>query len=68
MTTNRILGIIEGFYGEPYSHDVRLMMIDHIGHWGWNSYVWAAKSEPRHRELWDQPFTQEELQQFDELS
>ena len=68
MTTNRILGIIEGFYGEPYSHDVRLMMIDHIGHWGWNSYVWAAKSEPRHRELWDQPFTQEELQQFAELS
>jgi hypothetical protein len=68
MTKNKILGIIEGFYGEPYSHDVRLMMIDHIGHWGWNSYVWAAKSEPRHRELWDQPFTQEELQQFAELS
>lgn len=68
MTRNKILGVIEGFYGEPYSHDVRLKIIDHIGEWGWNSYVWAAKLEPRHREFWDQPFTQEELEQFAELS
>ena len=63
-----ILGVIEGFYGEPYSHEVRLHIIDRMGEWGWNSYVWAAKLEPRHRELWDQPFTAEELAQFAELS
>ena len=56
-----ILGIIEGFYGVPYSHDVRLEIFDLMAAWGWNSYVWAAKLEPRHRELWDQPFTPEEL-------
>ena len=63
-----ILGIIEGFYGDPYSHVARLGIIDTIVEWGWNTYVWAAKLEPRHREQWDMPFTSEELQQFAELS
>jgi hypothetical protein len=63
-----ILGIIEGFYGDPYSHVARLGIIDTIAEWGWNSYVWAAKLEPRHREKWDMPFTPEELEQFAELS
>ena len=34
-----ILGIIEGFYGEPYSHEVRLEIFDAMAAWGWNSYV-----------------------------
>ena len=63
-----ILGIIEGFYGDPYSHVARLGIIDTIAEWGWNTYVWAAKLEPRHREQWDMPFTSEELEQFAELS
>ena len=63
-----ILGIIEGFYGDPYSHVARLGIIDTIAEWGWNTYVWAAKLEPRHREEWDMPFTSEELEQFAELS
>lgn len=36
--------------------------------WGWNTYVWAAKQEPRHREQWSEPFTDEELDCFAELS
>lgn len=63
-----IIGIIEGFYGDPYSHVARLGIIDTIAEWGWNTYVWAAKLEPRHREQWDMPFTPEELEQFAELS
>jgi hypothetical protein len=65
---DKIAGIIEGFYGDPYSHTERLSLIDTIASWGWNAYVWAAKLEPRHRELWDQPFTADEIQQFAELS
>ena len=64
----KIAGIIEGFYGDPYTHDERIHLIDAIASWGWNSYVWAAKLEPRHRDLWLEPFTSEELQQFSELS
>ena len=64
----KIAGIIEGFYGKPYSHAERLKVIDTIASWGWNSYVWAAKLEPRHRDQWLEPFTADELQQFAELS
>ena len=66
--TASILGVIEGFYGQPYSQEVRLHIIDRMVGWGWNTYVWAAKLEPRHREQWNEPFTDEELECFSELS
>ena len=68
MTTAKIFGVIEGFYGTPWSHADRLACIDLMEQWGWNTYVWAAKLEPRHRAEWNTPFTAEELEQFSELS
>ncbi len=63
-----ISGIIEGFYGPPWTHETRLDFIDFLADHGGNTYVWAAKLEPRHRELWAEPFTSEELAQFAELA
>jgi hypothetical protein len=60
-------GVIEGFYGDPWSHEERLGCIDALASWGGNTYVWAPKSEPRHREAWDEPFTPQETDQFAEL-
>ncbi len=68
MTSQKILGVIEGFYGTPWSHDNRLACIDFISQSGWNTYVWAAKLEPRHRDQWNEPFTSAEIEQFAELS
>lgn len=62
------VGVIEGFYGKPWTHEERLSCIDTIASWGWNTYVWAAKAEPRHRDEWDSPFTEQELAQFAELA
>lgn len=62
------VGVIEGFYGQPWSHEERLSCIDTIADWDWNTYVWAAKAEPRHRDAWVDPFTDEELDQFAELA
>lgn len=62
------VGVIEGFYGTPWSHAERLSCIDTIASWGWNTYAWAAKAEPRHRDEWDTPFTTDELTQFSELA
>ena len=59
-----IAGVIEGFYGPPWSLDDRLHCVDRIAEWGGNWYVWAAKSEPRHREFWSDPFTVDELADF----
>lgn len=63
-----ISGIIEGFYGPPWSHETRLDFIDFLAAHGGNTYVWAAKLEPRHRDLWADEFTSEELRQFGELA
>ena len=61
------MGVIEGFYGDPWSHAERLGCIDAMAGWGGNAYVWAPKSEPRHRAAWAEPFTALEVEQFAEL-
>jgi len=63
-----IAGIIEGFYGPPWTHQERLQNIDLLAEYGGNTYVWAAKLEPRHRQLWAEPFTELELTEFAELA
>lgn len=60
----RPFGVIEGFYGDPWTWDERAECIDAISRWGANTYVWAPKSEPRHRDGWSDPFTSEELGGF----
>ena len=64
----RISGVIEGFYGTPWSHDQRLTWIDRLADDGMNHYVWAAKAEPRHRDRWREPFSDDELAGFAELA
>lgn len=64
----RISGVIEGFYGPPWSHAQRLAWIDRLAAMGMGHYVWAAKAEPRHRSAWSEPFTDEELTGFSELA
>ncbi|MEN9506784.1 MAG: hypothetical protein RI958_2710 [Actinomycetota bacterium] len=61
-------GLIEGFYGPPWSHEQRLTWIDLLTRFDMTRYVWAAKQEPRHRDRWSEPFTDDELRQFDELA
>ena len=57
-------GVIEGFYGDPWTWDERAACIDLLAAWGANTYVWAPKSEPRHRDAWAEPFTTAEIEGF----
>lgn len=61
-------GVIEGFYGPPWTAAARLRCIEHLAEWGMSYYVWAAKAEPRHRDRWDEAFTQDELVHFAQLA
>jgi hyaluronoglucosaminidase len=63
-----VSGIIEGFYGPPWTHAARLRAVEHLADWGLTHYVWAPKSEPRHRDRWRQPFTDDELIRFAALA
>ena len=63
----RPFGVIEGFYGDPWTQLERLACIDALAAMGANTYVWAPKSEPRHRDAWRDDFTPGEVANFAEL-
>jgi hypothetical protein len=63
-----ITGVIEGFYGAPWSLADRKACIELLARFDANAYVWAGKSEPRHRDLWRDDFMPEELDGFAELA
>lgn len=60
-------GVIEGFYGTPWSHEDRLHVISRLGAWGMNRYVYAPKDDPLHRARWREPYPEESRRQFAEL-
>jgi hyaluronoglucosaminidase len=64
----RLRGVIEGFYGEPWSHAERLDLIDFCGRHGMNTWVHAPKDDPYHRRLWREPYPDDELERLAELA
>ena len=60
-------GIVEGYYGHPWSHADRLWMIGRMADWGMNTFVYAPKEDPLHREQWRTPYPEDTLAQFAEL-
>jgi hyaluronoglucosaminidase len=60
-------GVIEGFYGPPYTHADRLWLVDRLGAWGMNRYVYAPKDDPLHRAQWRDPYPADALREFAEL-
>ena len=54
-------GIVEGFYGRPWTEEERCSMLHFLGEKGMNLYVYAPKDDPYHREKWREPYPPEEL-------
>lgn len=49
-------GVIEGFYGAPWSQQDRLEMFRFMGQQGMGLYIYAPKDDPYHREKWRQDY------------
>jgi hyaluronoglucosaminidase len=64
----RIRGVIEGFYGEPWSHEERLDLLRFAAREGFNTWVHAPKDDPYHRKLWREPYPDAELARLGELA
>ncbi|USG64168.1 protein O-GlcNAcase [Brevibacillus ruminantium] len=62
-----IRGVIEGFYGKPWTHEERLDMIQFLGRHQFNAYFYAPKDDPYLRERWQEKHPEERLRQLDEL-
>lgn len=63
-----VRGYIEGFYGKPWSHENRKMMLELMSFYGMNTYYYAPKDDPYHRDKWQELYPQKELLQLSELS
>jgi len=63
-----VAGVIEGFYGPPWTWDERRDLIEALSEWGGDWYVWAPKSAPTHRDDWRAPFTAAEIAGFASLA
>jgi|GEM_PF-1561641 len=60
-------GIVEGFYGMPWSHRDRLDALRFMGRVRMNRYYYAPKDDPLHRERWRESYGGNELDRFKEL-
>ena len=60
-------GIVEGFYGKPWTHDERMAMMRFEGAHGMNVYYYAPKDDPYHRKLWREPYPPAESARLAEL-
>lgn len=60
-------GSIEGFYGPPWTEAERLDQMDFLGDTKANTYVYAPKDDPYHREKWREPYPADKLTQLGKL-
>jgi hyaluronoglucosaminidase len=49
-------GAIEGFYGSPWTQEERLDQLDFYGRFKLNTYIYAPKDDPYHRDRWREPY------------
>lgn len=55
-----ICGVVEGFYGRPWTTEQRKDLFGKLKRWGMDSYVYAPKDDYKHRAYWRELYTVEE--------
>ncbi|MEV0276527.1 beta-N-acetylglucosaminidase domain-containing protein [Streptomyces sp. NPDC050610] len=60
-------GVIEGFYGTPWSHEARLEQLDFDAAHKMNIYAYSPKDDPYLRAKWRDPYPAPQLGQLKEL-
>ena len=60
-------GVIEGYYGNPYTHTDRLRLFDFMGKQKMNVFVYGPKDDPYHRSHWREPYPADEAARMKEL-
>jgi hyaluronoglucosaminidase len=59
---NPLRGVIEGFYGKAYTHEFRKELFAFMGENKMNAYIYAPKDDAKHRALWRELYSGEELE------
>ncbi|MDC0325685.1 protein O-GlcNAcase, partial [bacterium] len=67
MKSGFLAGVIEGFYGTPWTLSERLMVLDRMAAWNLNTYLYAPKDDLKQRLLWREDYTTQELEVLKDL-
>lgn len=62
------LGLIEGFYGRPWSWEERRSTIEVLAPYGYRFYLYAPKADAFLRRRWQEPHPDAQLRRLGELS
>jgi protein O-GlcNAcase/histone acetyltransferase len=62
-----LAGVIEGFYGTPWSPAERVELFDWMARWGLNTYLYAPKDDLKHRLQWREPYSPPEAETLGKL-
>ena len=61
-------GVVEGFYGTPWSHEARMDQLDFYGKNKMNVYIYGPKDDPYHRTPhWRKPYPTQEGERIKQL-
>ncbi|XP_053548462.1 protein O-GlcNAcase [Bombina bombina] len=64
-TTRKFLcGVVEGFYGRPWTMEQRKELFRRLQKWGLNTYLYAPKDDYKHRMFWREMYSVEEADQL----
>jgi len=59
--TSPLRGVVEGYYGPPWSGDARRSVIRFVAARGMNVFVYGPKNDPYHRDRWRERYPDDEL-------
>ena len=62
-----VRGIVEGFYGNPWTHEQRLELLGFMASRGLNTFVYTPKDDPLVRRAWRAAYEGRELRRLNEL-
>ena len=65
--TNFLAGVIEGFYGPPWTQSERSELFGWMANWDLNTYLYAPKDDLKHRALWREQYSAVELERLREV-
>lgn len=60
-------GVVEGFYGTPWSQEARLSQLDFYGKYKMNVYIYGPKDDPYHRDKWRVEYPEAEARRLQVL-
>ena len=60
-------GIVEGFYGTPWTFEDRADLIQFSGKYKLNAYIYAPKDDSYHREEWRKPYPEDKIKELQNL-